>query len=292
MPADPTSFKDLAHRVNYAHKNTQRQYDKYPPNDDMVPIAAAINAWTLVCGCYMGIEQTMKLLIRMRGGVSENKLRGTHDLACLYSLLDPSERAVVTSYYRVYRSLHNFDTGSIALDTADEFIRHIGDGYTKWRYILVENPEPPKTHLGLMLETWRALAHLAVNREWGPAFHTLADYLESYIMQSLCHAAENDTDWQKAALDENSGVEFRELHDWFHHQRRPLVAGIELLNRYAQGTGSSVQASPLARRVLLRAADKAVRGPYPNYRRDDITMFHRRIRGSGLAWNADKEVFE
>ena len=151
--------------MNYAHKNTQRQYDKYPPNDDMVPIAAAINAWTLVCGCYMGIEQTMKLLIRMRGGVSENKLRGTHDLAYLYSLLDPSERAVVTSYYRVYRSLHNFDTGSIALDTADEFIRQIGDGYTKWRYILVENPEPPKTHLGLMLETWRALAHLAVNRD-------------------------------------------------------------------------------------------------------------------------------
>ena len=50
LSADPTSFKDLAHRVNYAHKNTQRQYDKYPPNDDMVPIAAAINAWTLVCG--------------------------------------------------------------------------------------------------------------------------------------------------------------------------------------------------------------------------------------------------
>ena len=167
MPDDLTSFKDLAHRVNYAHKNTQRQYDKYPPNDDMVPIAAAINAWTLVCGCYMGIEQTMKLLIRMRRGVSENILKRTHNLECLYELLDPSERKVVAHYYRVYRSLHNFATGNITLETADEFIQHIGKGYTTWRYILVEDPEPPKTHLGLMLETWRALAHLAVHRVWG-----------------------------------------------------------------------------------------------------------------------------
>ena len=52
-------FEDRAQRVSYAHKNTQRQYDEYPPKDDVVPIAAAINGWTLICGCYMGIEQTM-----------------------------------------------------------------------------------------------------------------------------------------------------------------------------------------------------------------------------------------
>ena len=109
-------MEDQAQRVRYAYDNTERQYDEYPPNDDVVPIAAAINAWTLICGCYMGIEQTMKLLIRMRGGVSEKILKNTHNLKRLYSLLDPSERDVVAAYYRVYRSLHNFDTGSIALE--------------------------------------------------------------------------------------------------------------------------------------------------------------------------------
>ena len=118
-------FKDQAHRVSYAYKNTQRQYDEHPPNDDMVPIAAAINAWTLICGCYMGIEQTMKLLIRMRKGTPVR----THDLKSLYSSLAPSERDVVAAYYRVYRSLHNFDTGNISLETADEFIQHVGNGY-------------------------------------------------------------------------------------------------------------------------------------------------------------------
>ena len=151
-------FEDQARCVSYAYDNTQHQYNEHPPNDDVVPIAAAINAWTLICGCYMGIEQTMKLLIRMRGGVSEKILKNTHNLECLYSLLDPSERDVVAAYYRVYRSLHNFDTGNTALETAEEFIQPVGNGYVAWRYILVEIPETvPKMHLGSMLETWRAL---------------------------------------------------------------------------------------------------------------------------------------
>ena len=48
------SFEEQARNVGYAYDNTQRQYDEYPPKGDMVPIAAAINAWTLVCGCLHG----------------------------------------------------------------------------------------------------------------------------------------------------------------------------------------------------------------------------------------------
>ena len=131
MPDDLTSFKDLAHRVNYAHKNTQRQYDKYPPNDDMVPIAAAIIAWTLVCGWLYGHRADDEAPDSDAARESrENILKRTHNLECLYELLDPSERKVVAHYYRVYRSLHNFATGNITLETADEFIQHIGKGYT------------------------------------------------------------------------------------------------------------------------------------------------------------------
>ena len=64
---------------------------------------------------------------------------------------------MVANYYRVYRSLHNFDTDGIALDTAEEFIQYIGNGYAAWRHILTEDP---KIHLGSMLEIWRALAGL------------------------------------------------------------------------------------------------------------------------------------
>ena len=285
-------FEDEARRVSYAYDNTQRQYDEHPPNDDVVPIAAAINAWTLICGCYMGIEQTMKLLIRMRGGVSEKILKNTHNLKRLYSLLDPSERDVVAAYYRVYRSLHNFDTGNTVLETADEFIQHGGNGYVAWRYILVENPETvPKMHLGLMLETWRALADLVQHHVvCGHKYRTLEDYLEDYIVRGVFRDAQMD--WQAASQDENSGVRFSEISDWLHHKGRALQVGIDLFNHHARGTGNSVKASPLLRRVLLRAADKAVHGPFPTRRQADIAMFHQRVRIGGLAWNADKGVFE
>ena len=292
------SFEEQARNVGYAYENTQRQYDEHPPNDDVVPIAVAINVWTLVCGCYMGIEQTMKLLIRMRG--REPNMGGSgHDLVEGYGQLDPSDRSLVSDYYGVYRSLHNFDTGDIALKTADEFIQYVGKGYVVWRYILTEAPKDPnkvpKMHLGLMLETWRALADLAEHHVSGLKCRTLEGYLEDYIMKGVFHDAEMDEEWQAESLDENSGVEFREIGVWLHHKGRALEAGIDLFKHHAQGTGDSIEASPLLRRVLLRAADKAVqavRNLHPTHRRADIAMFHQRIRGGGLAWNEDKKVFE
>ena len=284
-----TGFEDLASRVNYAYKVTQRQYDEHPPNGDLVPIADAINGLTLICGCYMGIEQTMKLLVRLRGGTPEK----THALECLYLSLDPLERDVFSTCYRVYRSLHNFDSGGIALDTAEEFIRHIGNGYVAWRYILTEGPQSvPKLYLGSMLETWRVLVNLVQHRIRRSNCRTVADHLDDYIMQSVYREAEHDDEWQGASQDQNSGVEFRALLDWFYRKGRPLEAGIDLFTHHARGTGSSIQASPLLRRVLLRAADKAVRGPFPTQRQADIIVFHQRIRNGGLSWNADKKVFK
>ena len=243
----------------------------------------------------------MKLLIRRRGATPPK----THNLGCLYSLLGPPERDMVAAYYRVYRSLHNFDTGSIALETADEFIQYVGNGYVAWRYILFENEKSktvPKMHLGLMLETWRALVDLVQHHVvCGHKYRTLADYLEVYIEGCVFRDAEMDEDWQAASQDENSDVRFSEICDWLHHKGRALQAGIDLFNHHARGTGNSVQASPLLRQALLRAADKAMlpaadkamREPLRTYRRRaDIAMFHRRILGGGLAWNADKGVFE
>ena len=299
------SDENLSHRVSYAYNNTKRHYNEYPPKADLVPIAEAINTWTFVCGCYMGIEQTMKFLIRMNGRTP----RKTHDLECLYLSLDPSERDLISVYYRVYRSLHNFDAGNTDLETVDKFIHHIGRGYTAWRYILVEGPDPekvPRVHLGSMLETWRALVDLVNLRvSGGNSYRTVATLLEQdYIMGKVYSDAESDDEWQAASQDENSGVEFKELSDWFQHRGRFLEGGIDLFNHHARGTGDSIQASPLLRRVLLRAADRAVQqaeqvplGGSENQacgflRWDDIIMFHRRIRSGGLAWNADKGVFE
>lgn len=295
MCKDPEAFRDEATRLTYAYKQTERHYDEYPPNDDIVPIAAAINAWTLICGCYMGIEQTMKLLIMMRMGIKKlSREHRIHDLNKLYSLLDESERLVVAAYYRVYRSLHNFDAGDLTLETADDFIEYIGEGYNAWRYILVESTEViPKLHLGLMIEIWRALTDVVRHRVNGMRYTTLADVLAGYFRMSVIRAAEMDDDWQAASQDEKSGICFGGIRDWVGRNGGYLRAGTMLFDRRKRESLFSSNDSPVLRKVLVRAADNSVRSPIAlNARKADIATFHQRICNGGLAWNAERGVFE
>ena len=319
------AFEEETRHVTYAHKQAEQHYDKYPPNSDSVPIAEAINAWTLISGCYMGIEQTMKLLILMRRGIKRvppDLRKGIgHDLNKLYSLLDDSERLVVANYYKVYRSFHDFDSGSVSLDTADQFIQHIGNGYTAWRYILIEDSSAvPKVHIDLLLELWRALADIAMHHVHGKNYETLAHMLGEYIQQGVIVVAEQDDDWQAASQDENNNTNFGEIRQWFLQNGGVLKAGIDLFNHRARGNWHSLEAPPLLRQVLFRAAERAVRAAetdranrskwkdihiYPagevayfqvpatyKARRTDIDLLHDRIKGSGLTWNADQGVFE
>ena len=324
MSHNLAAFEAETRHVVYAHKQAERHYDKHPPNSDAVPIAEAINAWTLISGCYMGIEQTMKLLIMMRMGVKRvppNLRKGNgHDLGKLYSLLDDSERLVVTNYYKVYRSIHNFDSDTVSLDTADQFIQHIGNGYVAWRYILIEELSAvPKVHIGSLLELWRALADIAMHHVHGKNYETLAHVLAEYIEQGVIAVAEQDDDWQAASLDQNNSTNFGEIRQWFVQNGGVLKVGLDLFNHRARESWHSLEAPPLLRQVLSRAVERAVRASetdranrarcknidiYPagevayfqipetyKARRMDIDMLHDRIKGSGLTWNGDQGVF-
>ena len=278
-------------RVSLARKATKQQYDEHPPKDDLISLAAAINAWSFICGCYMGIEQTLKLLIQIRSG---EKAPEIHNLKKLYSKLAPLEKKVVATCYREYRSLHNFETGNVSLETDVEFFRHIGNGYTRWRYFLYEGDEVPAVHLGLMLEVWRALVALVEWEIWGHEPTTLASELKDYIDNRVIREAESDPEWQAASQDESSGVDLADIRRWLQQNGGTLKAGVDLFGRLARGTRDSLEASPLVSRVLLRAAEKAVCNPDPRYRNDDIRMLHFRIEHDDLplTWNPAKRVFE
>ena len=294
-------------RVSYAYKNAKQQFDEHPPGGDLIPIAAAIHAWVLICGCYMGIEQTLKLLIKMRDEKTVPTGTDGHNLQKLHSLLTPSEQGVVADYYRVYRSLHNFDSRGVRLETSVEFFRYIGKGYTRWRYILFDSEEKsgkvPAIHLGLMLEVWRALVALVDRKIWGhdPTKHTLAADVENYIIvqvirevQQVIREAEKNPEWKAAARDE--GVEFSDICRWVQQNGGTLKAGVDLIGHYARGTGDSLKASPLMRRVLLKAVEKAISNPMERYKKNqDIEMLIFRTTAHDeppLTWNPTKRVFE
>ena len=295
MFKEPEALKHNTWQMTYAHRQTERHYDEYPPNDDLVPIAAAINAWTLVCGCYMGIEQTMKLLILMQRGIKQvpRELR-IHDLSELYSSLDKLDRHVVAKYYRVYRSLHNFDSSDVVLDTADQFIEYIGGGYTSWRYILIEDSSAvPKVHIGLMLETWRALVYIARNYEVGGSYATIEQRIASYIERNVIVSAEGDDAWQRASQDRDGSTDFTKIREWVIRNGGLLQVGVMLFDHRKREGLFSPGDSALLRKVIYRAAKTAVRSPITgSVRKADIAMFLHRIHKGGLAWNEEKRVFE
>ena len=286
----PRSFEEQARNVAFAYRNTQSQYDDLQINNEVVPMAAAIKEWIYICGCYMGIEQTMKLLIRMGGGTAEEVLDLRHDLVEAYKSLDSPARDVVAAHYRVYRSLHNFDPGNPALKSACGFIQHIGKGYVAWRYILTEDHrEMPRVHVGMMLEIWRALTYLVRRRGSGRdySYRTVAGDLAEYVGR-VFRDAESDPEWQ-------AGPNFSEIREWANHKGGMLKAGIDLFHHFhhnAPGSANLREASPLMSRVLVGAAERALRRPLPNSRSKDIRVFQDRIRRDDLAWNADRNVFE
>ena len=306
------NFDDQARNVTYAYQHTQRQYDDSPSVLEAVPIVDAINNWALICGCYMGIEQTMKLLIQMRIDTLEPEsaerhdletrykkdLAGSHDLGELYAEVHCSDREVVEEYYRVYRSLHEIASGDRALETAKEFIEQIGKGYVAWRYILREHHQAiPKIHVGAMLETWCALADVVQYRARGYdyPYQNVASQLAQYI-DCVFRDAEMDQEWQEEAFD------FTAIRKWVDHKGGPLEAGIDLLHHHEAGTENFIEDSPLMSRVLLRAAaeaakeireeNRALRNRLPTHRRADIEMFHYRIGKGDLSWNANEREFE
>ena len=122
---------------------------------------------------------------------------------------------------------------------------------------------------------------------------TVADFLEDHVSRTVVRAAEMDGEWQAASQDENNATTFEGVRDWVDANGGALAAGVELLMCCARGTGGPMQASPLLRRVLLRAACNASRAHAAHMeRRADLAMFHYRIRNGGLRWNADEGVFE
>ncbi len=305
------SFKDQALNVKCAYEHTRLQYDDFPSVFQAEPIFDAINKWALICGCYMGIEQTMKLLIRMRIDTLEpesaekhdletryndKKLDNSHDLVKLYKEVRCSDREVVEEYYRVYGSLHEFDSGDP--ETASEFIEYIGKGYVAWRYILTENPPIPKIHVGAMLETWCALADLVQHRALGVDYpcQNVASRLAKYIYDCVFYEAGMDQEWEEKASHKMG------ISEWVKRKGGPLEAGIYLFYHHEAGTENFIEDSPLMSRVLLRAAanaenkiqakNSALKNHMPTPGWADIKVFRYRVGKGDLAWNANARAFE
>ena len=154
-------YKGAVDRLWDAHRLTEDLWDHAPDIEpDLVSVYEAIQAWPWIPTCYSLIEQAFKLIWGTRKGIELDEIRKelvkkikkpsqAHDLNILFKNLDLGDQESINTAYESYQDLHNY----IPILNANEFLEKIGDGYTNWRYLLLEGTKGiPITHVGAMLE--------------------------------------------------------------------------------------------------------------------------------------------
>ena len=165
----PTDYSPAAYRFCDALNLLEEAYNRSGGVvPDLAPDYEAVQAWLWVPSLYSAIEQGLKWLIRYGGEKPDN----THRLSGLYDEVSWDYKWHLEGAYIGYVELHEGISGCPTLkpflDRLDVGIRGDGkeqDGYTTWRYLLLEGfprdeDRQPRVSIGAMLEVGRAVRHI------------------------------------------------------------------------------------------------------------------------------------
>ena len=188
-------------RLSNAYDKVRSAWESTPPVHELSPSYALSNIWPALTMSYSGIEQTRKFLLARARGLSVAELIAlprsasrephgsfrSHDLSWLFGQLDPPVRAALEADFRTFLSLYSF----IPHDGLDDFLLdisgHRGDGYQRWRYILVEfDASPPRNSPDAMLANWRCLLlELSRQSEWSAPSLPFPHHVEQDLLHLL-----------------------------------------------------------------------------------------------------------
>ena len=188
-------YKGAVRRVTEGFELTSKLWDKSPDiQRDIVAEYEALQAWVWIPSCYSLIEQAFKLLWATKEGIPAERVREdlintlgqraqAHNLNVLFEKLKPDDREKIGHAYRAYQSLHDY----IPIATVTEFLSAIGDGYARWRYLLLEGPKGiPTTHIGAMLEIAGACVTILKNEHLtGHGFHTVDQRIDRTVRNAI-----------------------------------------------------------------------------------------------------------
>ena len=189
---------------------------------DLDPDYRAVQAWMWVPNCYQLIEQSLKLLLRRK---NQGKSNG-HRLSPLYSSLDNAHKGLLEQSYSGYFQLHPYLSESTLesfLKCADRGKKYKGkehDGYTTWRYLLLEGfpldeNEAPLIDIGAMIEISFALCEIiqveVMDNEVCSSIEPVIQRIERALSE-IFHSLEFDSIGRKCpGLPEKSWQYYRDL---------------------------------------------------------------------------------
>ncbi|MDE2644441.1 MAG: hypothetical protein OXI05_01185 [Bacteroidota bacterium] len=309
MTRNTSTFAERAQQIEFILRVTHDLYNRQPNTDNIFPDKyRALAVWPLIDAGYMGIEQTLKLLICLKGLQAEY----THNLWDLYKELNCSQKRTADAFYRVYHSLHknlfSRSEGFHCLRKLPSFIKHISKGYVNWRYLPYEEKgKIPKMDVGLLLESWIALVKVlsCEMRVIAPP-RRLDIRLRSYFDQEVFGAIEMSDTWLNMSQDDSGGVEFSDIHTWVQDHGGHLQAGIFLLQNLSNETWGSREKTKILHDVLRNFGKKAIEetlsgvgnfsfrdAPFPgnNFYRRDVRVLSHLLKNGDLTWDEERHKF-
>ena len=243
------TFDAVAAKCEQACRILTELYQKNPMRRDLVPSYEALQAWPFIVSAYSGIEQSIKVLLKMSSIEYPSSGRAGHRLDRLFDRLPAPEQLVVRKSFDVYQSLHYY----ITFASLDDFLGSISvgygnTGYDDWRYLLMDfeatlaSARVPVNHAGAMLEVWSALADILIARTIvDHRLNTVADRIDHGITSCL-----NNTSRQRPYSFNHE--QFNELARWLYDPGNKITS-------YANFYHSTLQRRPVTPPITQHAKD-------------------------------------
>lgn len=218
---------EAGERLSNAYEKVRAAWESTPPIHELSPSHAVSNIWPALTLSYSAIEQALKVLLARGRGISVPELIAlpaaashpprrrfnSHDLSWLLGQLGQQDRAVrdaVDADFRTFLSLYSLiPHGSLAAFLAD-VSGDDGDGYARWRYVLVEfDRPPPRNSPDAMLAAWRCLLlELSRQSEWNARLRALHQEVDDELMRLLAEAG------SETGYGSDPDIA-REVREWF-----------------------------------------------------------------------------
>ena len=308
LRADPDG--EAGDRLSNAYDKVRAAWESTPPVRELSPSYALSNIWPALTMSYSGIEQILKYLLARARGLSVAELVAlprdasrephgsfkSHDLSWLFGQLEPPVRTAIDADFRTFLTLYSY----IPYDGLDDFLLDIsgqrGDGYQRWRYILVEfDASPPRNSPDAMLAIWRCLLlELARQSEWTALFAPLPQHVEDDLLHRLREVESRAIDAAHSGRGPFSGSDDvlaidTELDAWFASSTNRLTAFASVLHHcHNRGTPGIDSASGFFSAVLMgwyREVAEAC-----GAENSATTMFARRAWGDDVSYGAGPSV--
>ncbi len=311
MPMSRDTKLEIVQRLRTAHRKTSQTLEGEPVTHELHPGTDIARNWMVITAAYSGLEQTLKYLIAENANLTveelierpvpqnaaNNKRFRTHDLARLFSELEPRARDIVRDFYGRFQSLHSYVPIADVEDFLNEISGQGGVGYERWRYTLIEDNTLPSNSPETLAAIWGVCFQIA---EQNLSENRRVDMPETQLMQQFWDQLE--TLMIKVSVDRRNVDEpfhdiYGESRDWLWREGHPLNAFAEVLwnfSRYESHGAEDV--SDWFAEALTRWVEDILASPAASAR-TSFRAFLNRAQGhtrdgASIRWNPQAERFE